>query len=139
MKNLLFLLFVFSHASSANEPFLLKDISQLNWDHRIIIITDELNEKANISDFKSSKEAIEERHIVWFILSDGHVQSNFAGNISNSFVQNMQRFTKQDKNKVFLIGKDGGVKLRSSSLDLNEIFDLIDSMPMRIQEMNENQ
>ena len=39
---------------------------------------------------------------------------------------------------VILIGKDGGIKLvRQHRADLQEIFDLIDSMPMRRQEMRE--
>jgi hypothetical protein len=36
-----------------------------------------------------------------------------------------------------LIGKDGGVKLRSSEpVSVKDIFGLIDSMPMRRQEMD---
>jgi hypothetical protein len=34
-----------------------------------------------------------------------------------------------------LIGKDGGIKSRESSLDLDAIFRRIDGMPMRIREM----
>lgn len=45
---------------------------------------------------------------------------------------------KTDILTVVLIGKDGGVKLvREQKTDLQEIFDLIDSMPMRQQEMRE--
>lgn len=39
---------------------------------------------------------------------------------------------------VILIGKDGGVKLKlRGQVDLREIFDLIDSMPMRQEEMRQ--
>jgi hypothetical protein len=39
---------------------------------------------------------------------------------------------------VILIGKDGGEKIRQgSSVDLKEIFAIIDAMPMRQQEMRE--
>ena len=39
---------------------------------------------------------------------------------------------------VILVGKDGGVKMvREERTDLQEIFDLIDSMPMGQQEMRE--
>jgi hypothetical protein len=38
--------------------------------------------------------------------------------------------------QVVLIGKDGGVKLRSSEpVSMKDLFGLIDSMPMRQQEM----
>ena len=39
---------------------------------------------------------------------------------------------------VLLIGKDGGVKLRrEGGVELNQIFSLIDTMPMRQREMRE--
>jgi hypothetical protein len=38
---------------------------------------------------------------------------------------------------VVLLGKDGGEKLRTSSPDLDAIFSLIDTMPMRRREMND--
>lgn len=34
-----------------------------------------------------------------------------------------------------IIGRDGGVKARYESLDLDAVFAVIDTMPMRIQEM----
>ncbi|WP_242674565.1 DUF4174 domain-containing protein [Marinobacter halodurans] len=34
-----------------------------------------------------------------------------------------------------MIGKDGGIKSRESSLDLDAVFRRIDAMPMRIREM----
>jgi len=37
---------------------------------------------------------------------------------------------------IILIGKDGGVKLRKTYIvEANEVFDLIDLMPMRRSEM----
>ncbi len=45
---------------------------------------------------------------------------------------------KADDFTVLLIGKDGGVKLRSGTpLTLREVFELIDSMPMRRQEIRQ--
>ena len=40
---------------------------------------------------------------------------------------------------VTLIGKDGGVKYRISHLDLQQVFNIIDSMPMRAREMRERE
>ena len=37
---------------------------------------------------------------------------------------------------VVLLGKDGGAKLRTASPDLDAIFSLIDTMPMRRREIN---
>ena len=40
--------------------------------------------------------------------------------------------------RILLVGKDGGVKLRSEEpVSIQRIFDLIDSMPMRRREMRE--
>ena len=39
---------------------------------------------------------------------------------------------------VILIGKDGGIKMkRQEKTDLEDIFRLIDAMPMRLQEMRQ--
>ena len=37
--------------------------------------------------------------------------------------------------RLILIGKDGGIKLNSRKISLEEIFSLIDTMPMRQKEM----
>jgi len=37
--------------------------------------------------------------------------------------------------RLILIGKDGGIKLNSRKISLEEIFSLIDTMPMRKEEM----
>ena len=37
--------------------------------------------------------------------------------------------------RLILIGKDGGIKLNSRKTSLEEIFSLIDTMPMRQEEM----
>jgi hypothetical protein len=43
-----------------------------------------------------------------------------------------------DEFEIILIGKDGGVKLRSKTpISLEELFSLIDAMPMRRQEMRD--
>ena len=43
---------------------------------------------------------------------------------------------KEDTFAVFLIGKDGGIKMRKEKVvPMEEIFRLIDSMPMRQAEM----
>ena len=48
------------------------------------------------------------------------------------------KFRENEPSRVLLIGKDGGVKLRGDELDVQRIFDLIDTMPMRIREMKNN-
>ena len=40
--------------------------------------------------------------------------------------------------QLLLIGKDGGVKKRTSTVSLEEVFSLIDTMPMRRREMRDD-
>ena len=40
--------------------------------------------------------------------------------------------------QLLLIGKDGGVKKRTSTVSLEEVFSLIDTMPMRRREMRDS-
>ncbi|WP_246180249.1 DUF4174 domain-containing protein [Marinobacter changyiensis] len=41
----------------------------------------------------------------------------------------------RSEGRVLLIGKDGGIKSREASLNLNGIFRRVDAMPMRMREM----
>ena len=40
--------------------------------------------------------------------------------------------------QLLLLGKDGGVKKRTSTVSLEEVFSLIDTMPMRRREMRDS-
>jgi hypothetical protein len=50
-----------------------------------------------------------------------------------------QRYgVSEEETTMILVGKDGGDKLRTSEIvDLEQIFSLIDTMPMRRQEMRQ--
>ncbi len=50
-----------------------------------------------------------------------------------SFFENLSLSTSEFR--LILIGKDGGIKLNSRKTSLGEIFSLIDTMPMRQEEM----
>ena len=41
--------------------------------------------------------------------------------------------------RLIVIGKDGGVKKRTSTVSLEEVFSLIDTMPMRRREMRDSE
>jgi hypothetical protein len=86
----------------------------------------------------SSTEGVLDRELmVLEIIEQGQSR---AGNqlLSQKSVQNIRRRlgVQAGPFQVLLIGKDGGVKLRSSEpVSVKDIFGLIDSMPMRQQEM----
>ena len=59
---------------------------------------------------------------------------------SEDFDEMSQQFSVSSTGfQLLLLGKDGGVKLRSSTASLEDIFSLIDTMPMRKREMRDDQ
>jgi hypothetical protein len=112
----------------------LKNLDQLTWKNRIILVKDTGN--SALEQLTENKNEIDERHVIWFGLSGGKIKTNYPGKLEDQFVAYLQKnfFNKFEKN-VFLIGKDGGIKSKDDSLDLQNYFGQIDSMPMRKQEM----
>jgi hypothetical protein len=120
------------------------DLHQSHWKNRLLLIfassADAPAYKALKAEMDAQRGGIQERDLlVGEVLAGG--QSLFAGRpiepesadaLCRRFSVREQQFT------VLLIGKDGELKLRKESpTELTEIFKLIDSMPMRQQEMRE--
>ena len=117
----------------------ITNIETFEWKNRIILIRENVDCKNTISNLKKAKNKIDERHVLWFVLcNQNHLISNVDGDISSTLLNSISKkyFNKKTHN-IVLIGKDGGIKYRSSTLHLNEINTLIDSMPMRQTEMRE--
>ena len=74
----------------------------------------------------ADKSGLAERHIV--VLSD----------VSAPGGSQLREALEIDGFEIVLIGKDGGVKLRSKTpLDVEKLYAVIDSMPMRRREMRD--
>ena len=122
--------------ASEEKPAGLED---LRWEYRVILIfarepymSNALN---NLDEFKAE---IEERDIAWFVLGDNTLHTNYDGNLEDKLREELMDsyFTPvPTETAVRLIGKDGSLKSRSSDLDLEATFGLIDRMPMRREEM----
>lgn len=113
----------------------VENIKEFQWKNRVILIrADEVDNY--ISILQEADGQIRDRHILWFILTSKEVVSNYPGSIGSAFLEQTQsKYFSAENRVVILIGKDGGVKKRAGSLELQELFDLIDTMPMRRQEM----
>lgn len=103
-------------------------IDQYRWSKRPILIFASSGEDAaygrQVAILKSDLPGLVERDIV--VLSD--IDSRDVGDLREAL--QIEGF------EVVLIGKDGGVKLRSKTpVDLNQLFARIDAMPMRQREM----
>jgi len=115
------------------------------WDFRIVLVSTPSSEvDDHVSELKRAQEAINERHILWFVFGDDSVATNYdnAEPLGEEFRPTVLKryFSEQSEGKtqVRLIGKDGGVKARSAKLDLQQLFALIDTMPMRQAEMRDD-
>ena len=83
---------------------------------------------------------VEDRDLVVFeILEEGknRIDGSHLNHAAGELLR--ERFSvKPEEHTVILIGKDGGEKLRSKGhVPMEEIFSLIDSMPMRQAEVRE--
>lgn len=131
-----FISILLSHQVQA-ESHAIENIDGFEWTKRIILLkSDKLDSTAVMKRLMRAREEVADRHILWFLLEDDKVTSNYRGAISERFSNQIgsSYFQNPDVN-VVLLGKDGGVKYSSSELDLGEIFSRIDAMPMRRFEM----
>jgi hypothetical protein len=117
----------------------LVGLNSLQWKYRVILIfareplmSNALN---NLNEFQAETE---ERDIAWFVLDDNSLHTNYDGQLDDKLGEQLMHryFTPAPTGTVVLLmGKDGTVKSRSSNLDLEVTFGLIDRMPMRREEM----
>jgi hypothetical protein len=119
------------------------DLDALRWKNRVLVLFSPSESDASFQSQKkglasSAEEVLDRNLMILEIVEQGQSR---AGNqlLSEKSVQAIRkRFgVKVGTFQVLLIGKDGGVKLRSSGpVSMKDLFGLIDSMPMRQQEMD---
>ncbi|WP_415231139.1 DUF4174 domain-containing protein [Psychromonas sp.] len=133
MKYVIF--FIFSFSIQGKEIVILQDFNSLKWGNRIILVNTVNNKDSIMKTFEQNEDNINERDIVWFVIQDDTLATNFNGNLTDDFLSNTVKKYKSSQGKITLIGKDGGIKSSRESLDLEAIFLEIDAMPMRQIEM----
>ena len=93
--------------------------------------------KTSLSE-PDNQRAFAERDIILFTVIDGHGQRDgrdMSVAASKALIEEL-RLRPGALPRVILVGKDGGKKLeRHGSIALNELFGIIDAMPMRQDEM----
>ena len=120
------------------------DLQEYRWKNRLLLIfapskTDETYLKLQKA-LDQAEDALRDRDMLVF-----HLFASGCGWVGDSPVHTgavrslYRRFDVHDHDlTLILIGKDGGEKGRQvGSFDLQDIFDRIDAMPMRQQEMRE--
>ena len=120
------------------------DLSEYLWKNRLLVIFSPSDSYKDYADKKQDllkqKAEVEDRDLVIFTIfaeGESHIDESPVGDAAAESLR--KRFDiKSGQFAVILIGKDGGEKLREESYKpLEEIFSLIDSMPMRQAEMRE--
>ena len=136
MKNMIFIsIFIFNITVQAQTLPVLLSLDSLEWKNRIIVVNKTQNQDKYLYLFKEEEAKINDRDIIWFLIKNNFIHSNYNGTLSNEFIISTKKRLKNFKNKVILIGKDGGIKSESNYLNLDDIFSDVDSMPMRKLEM----
>jgi hypothetical protein len=114
----------------------LKAVGELKWQNRVILVWPEGDARDEIAMLDGADPEIADRHILWFVLGPDSLTTNYPSAIGDDFVdETAARYRNEKESVVILVGKDGGVKRRSVRLDLDDLFALIDTMPMRRSEM----
>ncbi|MEM9327881.1 MAG: DUF4174 domain-containing protein [Bacteroidota bacterium] len=135
MKGLLFLSLLISHSTlQPSNPLQI-----YRWEHRIVLIVagdDPQSAKGQLNRFTDELDEVQDRDILVLTLKKDQVsvfdeESTLdSEGILNTYGLDRERFS------VALIGKDGGIKFRSSEVvPPLQIYGLIDQMPMRRSEM----
>ncbi len=136
MKYLVIILqLCFSLCAYSNQPTPLSGFEALQWQQRIILVNNLQDQQSVLTLFEQNKTEIKERDIIWFVFSANEILTNYQGVLSADFIASTRTQYRLKPGQIMLIGKDGGVKILLDRMDLEAIFDEIDAMPMRQNEM----
>lgn len=121
----------------SSQVFAMDSLSEFTWKKRVVIVFGDVSDQRVAQQIKiltDQRFELGERDLVVIGVSDDDAKA-FFGSVSNLDAVALRREAadvKKDRFQVVLIGKDGGIKLRSDTVVGNvEMFDVIDRMPMR--------
>ena len=118
-------------------------LERYQWRNRLILLFGSKSESSvekQITELEKDPEGITDRDLLIFHIGGDKV--SFIGKSSNPVLSAdrlRDRYNKEEHEfRYILIGKDGGVKLNKKEFVPNEeLYSLIDAMPMRQREMRE--
>ena len=125
-------------------------MNEHKWQSRVLIIqapSDSSNAyQEQIKEFRDSENELKERKIVLYeVINDMVRMTDYHGEKSDNSWQKAHKsmiaeFGGDDEFRITLIGLDGGIKLEKRTvLKMEELFGKIDSMPMRMNELKNQQ
>ena len=116
-----------------------QSLEDYRWQNRLLFIlnpdSEQVLQHQQLKVLQDYKSEMIERDLIIFIVTDSDVLDS-NGNVVDLKKENIPF---ADYNGLVLVGKDGGVKLRKPFVvSPQEVFNLIDSMPMRRVEMKKS-
>lgn len=120
-------------------PLSANPLQDLQWKNRILIIQTDTTLKTISLLLKEQENALNDRDLITINLSKKSTKLTNGVELSEkerAALRSKFKLTNSKKSQFILIGKDGGEKTRqSNTLNLQELFALIDTMPMRKAEI----
>lgn len=120
------------------------DLNRFKWKNRLLFLFGPDRQTEALADLQKEiqqrQAGVADRDLVVFeIVENGQSRMNGTEIAPQTAEALRQRFAAPpNRFSAVLVGKDGGVKMkRNDRVRLDEIFQLIDAMPMRQQEMRE--
>ena len=127
--------------SFSTEPV---NLVQFKWNNRLLLLFAPNDEDPSFKSMQQSlaagKPEVSDRDLVVFQVFESGKSTMDSVTLDDLSVRWLQeRYNiRKGRYAVILIGKDGGIKLdRAGQITLAEVFALIDSMPMRREEMRQ--
>ena len=138
MRNLTLLIILIFYGMTSKA----QDLQQYQWENRIIVVYSNETELDLVSKqlelLKKEPNKLSERKILVIQAHKNRYKTIFPENsewISSSLKDELEISVETDF-EVFLLGLDGGIKLRQQEIVQTEkLFSLIDGMPMRKAEI----
>ena len=125
-----------TNTASADEWF-----DEVRWEHRLLVFTGPEGQVAAQSEScRAARDGMLERELIVVDVSTETSELVAGGRTDVPDAASFRaRFDlPEDGFQVVLVGKDGGVKeRRSREFPIEELFGIIDAMPMRQQEMRD--
>ncbi|MBO1255863.1 DUF4174 domain-containing protein [Alteromonas sp. 5E99-2] len=132
LKSFIFIVFMAFGLNAATHNF-----TPYNWQYRLVLVnlTSEPNSVRVIRQIKAKRTQLIERKLLVFVLMGDKVSVYPEGKLENTLTHKAISARLND-NKVLLIGLDGQDKHNYQNLILADVFRDIDTMPMRMAELN---
>ncbi|MFO7738870.1 MAG: DUF4174 domain-containing protein [Desulfatiglandaceae bacterium] len=135
---------VLTIGSSRNSDATSLNLSQFQWKNRLLLLFAPSPTHPSFDQLHKSLQVrnagVKDRDLVVFEIfeSDRSTMNNDSLDPQTARSLREEFSVSQGEFRVILIGKDGGIKLkRQSQTRLEDIFSLIDAMPMRREEMRQ--